>query len=141
MTAVNVLNDYLYVGTTSGSIIVANKISMEPLHCFRCHANKEFYIKFLIPLYNKLPVEGGGSDAESVVSPGLISIGKGFQNLFEKIRGRRHFSNHMDHNAPVLPLDEVVLKNQIKDYKPRQDNTYLLTWVAEDWEDSLLGFV
>lgn len=88
VTALQALNEYLYIASTWGCIIVVDSTSMLPYAVFRCHADVAPYIRTLLPLSqhekNFQPATEKVNDNQIDQSEGLISIGMGYRNMLNQ---------------------------------------------------------
>ncbi|XP_060079979.1 leucine-rich repeat serine/threonine-protein kinase 1-like [Ylistrum balloti] len=121
VTALSVLDKYLYAGTTWGCIIVASAVTLLPYSIFRCHSNQDFFVKLILPLFHGHH-DNGDSEGEGV--SGMVTVGKGYMPLI-------NFKSviNSEESDDVYP-DPV----KVKQLQPQEKDTYILSWYAKDWE-------
>ncbi|OWF47807.1 Leucine-rich repeat serine/threonine-protein kinase 1 [Mizuhopecten yessoensis] len=93
VTALSILDKYLYAGTTWGCIIVANAVTLLPYSIFRCHNNQDFFVKLILPLFHG---RHDNSDSEGKGVPGMVTVGKGYMPLinFKSVINRQTDANN-----------------------------------------------
>ena len=116
----NVVNNELYLGTTAGCLIVANKVTMVPTSICQCHVAGDPYVHSIVSLNPAAPPLD--SDAESVegttpediqdtgFKPLIVTIGRGYRDDIGQI---------MPHHKKKILLNT---------------NNFILTWAAEFWD-------
>ena len=106
-----VVGDELYVATTWGCILIADNVSMKPIMICRSHSDNTPYIRAIVPLVASSQATDFKDDLEkNQVTPGLVSIGKGYRNLI---------SCHMGVDDNKVDLS---------------GHTVLLSWATELWK-------
>ncbi|XP_074646294.1 leucine-rich repeat serine/threonine-protein kinase 1-like [Tubulanus polymorphus] len=116
VTALNVLYNEVYIGTTWGCIIIADKNTMRPITTIRCHSRCENYVNSIlsIPIIDVIPKQNG-STAEEVnyhAKEAILTVGRGYRNL---MRLTKAFPREM----------------QMPKYK---SDIFVLTFFSEDWQ-------
>lgn len=79
------------MGTTRGTILVTEAVTLIPLCLFACHAKQDFYIKFILPLLS--PCSESNGEPENVDKkendvlqrrvPAVVTVGSGYTNLLK----------------------------------------------------------
>ena len=117
ITAMKVIDKYLYLGTTWGCLIVADaeNINQGPYTVFRCHSSEDFRI--ILPLHETEQEEG---------VPGIITMGTGFRDIVKQASG---IDTEVDttENDTVFDDDRPKL-SVVKNF------THILSWFARNWE-------
>lgn len=119
VTALNVIDNYLYIGNTRGRIVVAEALSMTPLCIFPAHSPRDFYVKCI------LPVQGGEdmvADRESARSQGVVTVGRGYVDLVASETIKKGGNATERERSQSGPTDGY------------SHHTFLLSWSAEEWE-------
>ncbi|KAK6169175.1 hypothetical protein SNE40_020275 [Patella caerulea] len=130
VTALNVSGRYLYIGTTLGSFIVADALTLANYNVVKCHIEKEFYIKCILPL---LPVDDENSDDKGNIiknSPGIVTVGKGYIDLVRVSPNKQDTTTKVKDNITETDKLGPALKD------PLLHHTFMLSWHAENWEYS-----
>ena len=124
VTALNVVNNYLYVGNTRGRIIVADALNMKPLCIFPAHSAREFYVKCLLPVLGRLDSQ---LDERGVhrLSPGVVSVGRGYVDLLNQGGGS---AARKESNPEGRGLTQPGSADGYAHH------TFLLSWASQDWE-------
>lgn len=121
VTAMKVSDKYLYVGTTSGCVIVADAVELKPYTVFCCHSNDDFYVRTFVPMQ-----ENEQSDSQFMkhsIPHGIVTVGKGYRDLILKPEAEiEHSSLQAFANRPGSPRKYV------------KNPTYILSWHAKNWE-------
>ena len=123
MTALKVSDKYLYIGTTSGCVIVADALEIKPYTVFCCHSNEDFYVRAIIPMQDN----DHYSDSHPLTqySPhGIVTIGKGYRDLILKPEVEMESSFIQMRTSKPTASPRKMVKNP----------TYLLSWHAKNWE-------
>ncbi|XP_069125581.1 leucine-rich repeat serine/threonine-protein kinase 1-like [Argopecten irradians] len=121
VTALSILDKYLYAGTTWGCIIVANATTLLPYSIFRCHNNQDFFVKLILPLYHG---RNDSSDSEGEGISGMVTVGKGYMPLI-------NFKSVINSEEGTDTYPDPV---EFKQLQPQEKDTYILSWFAKDWE-------
>ncbi|XP_030762504.1 leucine-rich repeat serine/threonine-protein kinase 1 isoform X2 [Sitophilus oryzae] len=110
-----VLNDELYIGTTWGCIIIAERNSLRPATIFRPYEEE---VKLIVPL----AVPKSNNESHDNI-PLIATIGRGYRNLL---------SRYTDVPLPVgTPLPSPVSANYTNYLN--KPNMFILLWRAENW--------
>ncbi|XP_050296551.1 leucine-rich repeat serine/threonine-protein kinase 1 isoform X5 [Anthonomus grandis grandis] len=109
------LNDELYIGTTWGCIIIAEKSTLRPITIFRPYEEE---VKLIVPLV--LPKNMNESNENT---PLIASIGRGYRNLLSR------------YTDVPMPLRVPVVSSIPSNYTAyiNQPNMFILLWRAEHW--------
>jgi hypothetical protein len=92
VTSLAVLNDELYIGTTWGCIVVAEKTSMRPITVFRPF---EEDVRAIVPVYTC-----DSSSSEVSTSPAMVAtLGRGYRGLL---------SRYLDTPLPEPPKSSML---------------------------------
>lgn len=125
VTALNVVNNYLYIGNTRGRIIVADALSMKPLCVFSAHAPREFYVRCILPIlgWEDYAPEGSGVKEQC---QGIVSVGRGYMDLLTQgtdtaVKKGTHAAA-AGKSPPTNGGDAYA------------HHTFLLSWSTQDWE-------
>ena len=123
VTALNVVNEYLYIGNTRGRIIVADALSMKPLCVFPAHSPREFYVKCILPVLGEQDSECDETDMQNL-SQGLVSVGRGYIDMLSQGGGntKKEINAGGRGKTQSGPLDGFA------------HHTFLLSWSTQDWE-------
>ncbi|XP_033739221.1 leucine-rich repeat serine/threonine-protein kinase 1-like isoform X2 [Pecten maximus] len=121
VTALSILDKYLYAGTTWGCIIVANAVTLLPHSIFRCHNNQDFFVKLILPLFHG---RNDSSDSEGEGVSGMVTVGKGYMPLI-------NFKSVINSEESTDSYPDPV---EFKQLQPQEKDTYILSWFAKDWE-------
>ncbi|KAK7507943.1 hypothetical protein BaRGS_00000908 [Batillaria attramentaria] len=122
VTALNVVDNYLYVGNTRGRIIVADALSMRPLCIFPAHSPRDFYIKCILPVLGREETEF--DEKHSSRSHGVVTVGRGYMDLLNT--GTDSASKGSNVGAR-----EISQPGPTDGYS---HHTFLLSWLSRDWE-------
>ena len=120
MTALQVLNDEIYIGTTWGCLIVADNTSMTLLNIFRCHGSEYPSVIAILQLVFDAPVVANEEQGEQHQQPAIVTIGKGYRDV-------------IGHKAGPAKLKPILTN------PPASPQTYLLSWLADGWKASSTG--
>lgn len=99
------MENELYIGTTWGCIVVAERDSMRPITVFRPF-EEEVYAIIALPSFS--------SDSTST----LVTIGRGYRNLIKRYK-----------DIVGMP----TMSGQVTNNDSSTDNTFGLLWVAKNW--------
>ncbi|XP_064627387.1 leucine-rich repeat serine/threonine-protein kinase 1-like [Lineus longissimus] len=117
ITAMNVIDNELYVGTTWGCIIVIDKSTMHHITSFRCHEQDDIYVKAILPLTfedsSDLDPRFGAPTQDNQIAKNIITVGKGYRNVMKTLS-----------SATVTTIRRHSLQNR----------TFLLSFLAENWK-------
>lgn len=115
VTSLAVLNDELYIGTTWGCIIIAERLSLRPITIFRPYEEE---VKAIVPLvtYKNL-----NENNENV--PLIATIGKGYRSLL---------SRYTDVPVNVANTLQSPVSGGFVSIANKQ-NMFVLLWRAEHW--------
>nr|XP_018906420.1 PREDICTED: leucine-rich repeat serine/threonine-protein kinase 1 isoform X2 [Bemisia tabaci] len=105
VTSLCVMENELYIGTTWGCIVVAERDSMRPITVFRPF-EEEVYAIIALPSFS--------SDSTST----LVTIGRGYRNLIKRYK-----------DIVGMP----TMSGQVTNNDSSTDNTFGLLWVAKNW--------
>lgn len=94
VSTLSAIDNYLYIGTTRGSVLVTEATTLIPLCLFQCHSAQEFYIRTILPVMPVLedcrsrPEEDSGkeeeeSDRSRLRVPAVVTVGKGYTNILK----------------------------------------------------------
>lgn len=109
-----VLNEELYIGTTWGCIVIAERRTLRPITVFRPYEEE---VRAIVPL-----MAGKSSNASFETIPMIATIGKGYRNLL---------SRYTDVTLPTgTPLPSPMAGTMTLASKP---NMFVLLWRAEHW--------
>uniref|UniRef100_A0A2C9JFX8 non-specific serine/threonine protein kinase n=1 Tax=Biomphalaria glabrata TaxID=6526 RepID=A0A2C9JFX8_BIOGL len=135
--ALSAIDCYLYVGTTRGTILVTEAVTLIPLCLFACHAKQDFYIKFILPLLS--PCSESNGEPENVDKkendvlqrrvPAVVTVGSGYTNLLKV------FHPTLD-AIPAMKSDYLLhsLPTTASQINPYANHKFMLVWNAVDWE-------
>ena len=154
VTAISVIEKYLYVATTGGCVIVADCITLQAFSAFRCHSNEEYYCKAILPLgpcgnsVEDLDVgqEFEGQQGENSayhqpvknLKPGLVTIGRGYSDLVSNVTSLEQqaiVDHEVDEDWSLIETRSVRstgTSNPLQ--KTCKADTHVLSWCAEHWE-------
>lgn len=122
VTALNIIDQYLYIGNTKGRIIVADAITLQPLCLFPAHSPRDFYIKCILSISSRQDLVFEADQAAR--SKGIVSVGRGYVDLLNNggagVRKRESLAEQERNQS--RPGDGMV------------NHTYVLSWSAENWE-------
>uniref|UniRef100_K1R5J3 non-specific serine/threonine protein kinase n=1 Tax=Magallana gigas TaxID=29159 RepID=K1R5J3_MAGGI len=121
VTAMRVSDKYLYVGTTSGCVIVADAVELKPYTVFCCHSSEDFYVRTIVPMQ-----ENEQSDSQFMkhgIPYGIVTVGKGYRDLILKPE------TEMEHN-----FLQAFANRPGSPRKSVKNPTYILSWHAKNWE-------
>ncbi|XP_076250430.1 leucine-rich repeat kinase isoform X2 [Rhynchophorus ferrugineus] len=110
-----VLNDEIYIGTTWGCVIIAEKNTLRPATIFRPYEEE---VKLIIPL--ALSKSNNGSHDNT---PLIATIGRGYRNLL---------SRYTDVTLPIITPLQSPVSNNYTTYV-NKPNMFILLWRAEHW--------
>lgn len=124
VTALNMVNGYLYIGNTRGRIIVADALTMKPLCIFPAHSPREFYVKCILPVLGR---HDGQLDETGVqrLSQGVVSVGRGHVDLLNQDDGSA---------ARKMNSADGRGRSQSGAADGYAHHTFLLSWSSLDWE-------
>lgn len=108
-----ILNDELYIGTTWGCIIIAERSSLRPITIFRPYEEE---VRCIIPL-TLCKRRSSGHDK----APLLATIGRGYRNLLTRYTD---VGINATLQSPVVSCAVAVNTKQ---------NMFVLLWRAEHW--------
>lgn len=108
-----ILNDELYIGTTWGCIIIAERSSLRPITIFRPYEEE---VRCIIPLTLCKKSSSGHDKA-----PLLATIGRGYRNLLTRYTD---VAINATLQSPVVTCAVPVNTKQ---------NMFVLLWRAEHW--------
>lgn len=115
VTSLAVLNDELYIGTTWGCIIIAERLSLRPITIFRPYEEE---VKAIVPL---VTYQNSNENNENV--PLIATIGKGYRSLL---------SRYTDVSVSVAnTLQSPVSASSVS--VANKQNMFVLLWRAEHW--------
>uniref|UniRef100_A0A182N1F9 non-specific serine/threonine protein kinase n=1 Tax=Anopheles dirus TaxID=7168 RepID=A0A182N1F9_9DIPT len=131
ISALAVLGNELYVGTTWGCIIVVERGSLRPTTVFRPY---EEDVRCIVPVVPVAPGDDAAPGGRST-TPLIVTIGRGYRSLIERYTdvtvaastGARH--HHQLATTPTTQdkrLKEALLRD-------RSNNMHALVWSAEHW--------
>ncbi|XP_061197490.1 leucine-rich repeat serine/threonine-protein kinase 1-like [Saccostrea echinata] len=122
VTAMKVSGKYLYIGTTSGCVIVADAVELKPFTVFYCHNNEDFYIRAIIPLQENSPSDP--PHLKPFRPHGIVTVGKGYQDLILKTE------------TETDPSFIQTIANRPSGFprKSTKSPTYIISWYAKNWE-------
>lgn len=114
VTSLAVLNDELYIGTTWGCVIIAERLSLRPVTIFRPYEEE---VKAIVPL---VTYKNSNENNENV--PLIATIGKGYRSLLSRYTDASvSVANTLQ--SPVSASSSVANKQ----------NMFVLLWRAEHW--------
>lgn len=142
VTALNVVDKYLYIGNTRGRIIVTEAASMKPLWIFPAHSPRDFFVKCVLPILgcpDFMGEEAVTDDAEGVsssssrapLSLGVVSVGRGYSDLISQAEGRDGATLR---KASVATEGSRGGQGQGTAADGYAHHTFLLTWCTKDWQ-------
>ncbi|XP_066246944.1 leucine-rich repeat serine/threonine-protein kinase 1 isoform X1 [Euwallacea similis] len=110
-----VLNDELYIGTTWGCVIIAEKSTLRPITIFRPYEQE---VKLIVPL--SMPKNTNDSSENT---PLIATIGRGYRNLLSR------------YTDVPLPIGTPVASPMGGSYGSflNKPNMFILLWRAENW--------
>ncbi|XP_056637900.1 leucine-rich repeat serine/threonine-protein kinase 1 isoform X1 [Diorhabda sublineata] len=115
VTSLVSLNDELYIGTTWGCVIIAERFTLRPITIFRPYEEE---IRAIVPLHT-----GKGNSGNLNKVPLIATIGRGYRNLLARYT-----------DVPVAtgtPLPSPMMGTGVSQtVKP---NMFVLLWRAEHW--------
>ncbi|KAJ8934094.1 hypothetical protein NQ318_004975 [Aromia moschata] len=114
VTSLEVLNEELYIGTTWGCVIIAERCTLRPITIFRPYEEE---IRAIVPL-----MMGRSSNGSYDNTPLIATIGRGYRNLLSRYT-----------DIPVTagtPLPSPLAGAGSTSVKP---NMFVLLWRAEHW--------
>ncbi|XP_071051470.1 leucine-rich repeat serine/threonine-protein kinase 1 isoform X2 [Onthophagus taurus] len=114
VTSVAVLNDELYIGTTWGCVIVAEKATLRPITIFRPYEEE---VRSIVPLARLKT-----SNDRHEYTPLIATIGRGYRSLLNR---------YTDVTVNVASVQSPV-SSQIS-FATAKQNMYVLLWRAEHW--------
>ncbi|KAJ8942684.1 hypothetical protein NQ314_010008 [Rhamnusium bicolor] len=114
VTSLVVLNEELYIGTTWGCVIIAERCTLRPITIFRPYEEE---VRAIVPL-----VMGKSSNGSHDNTPLIATIGRGYRNLLSRY-------TDMPVNAGT-PLPSPMAGANSVSSKP---NMFILLWRAEHW--------
>ena len=142
VTAMNVIDKYLYVSTTWGCVIVADAASLRPYSAFRCHGNEDFYCKAILPLgpihrvkelYNRNPSTHEDSLSEC---RGVVTVGRGYVDLINHVTNlEKQALVRGDAENGWSLVDTGSVKSSQPMKTPVSSHTHVLSWLTEQWEN------
>ena len=109
------LNDELYVGTTWGCVIIAEKATLRPITIFRPY---EEDVRAIIPL-SRCKVSGD----KELCCPLLATIGRGYRSLLTRYTNVG-VSTGSAIQSPVVSHTTMISNKQ---------NMFVMLWRAENW--------
>ena len=120
VTALTVLDKYLYIGTTWGCVIVANAMTLHHYTVFRCHSDQDFFIRTILPLYENADHSPDGSTVG-----GVVTVGKGYVPLIQP-------------NVKTETVDDresdFLTQHKSRTFSEFDRNTHILSWLAKHWQ-------
>uniref|UniRef100_A0A1S4G9X9 non-specific serine/threonine protein kinase n=1 Tax=Anopheles gambiae TaxID=7165 RepID=A0A1S4G9X9_ANOGA len=130
ISALAVLGNELYVGTTWGCIIVVERGSLRPTTVFRPY---EEDVRCIVPV---VPVTAGDESGGACTTPLIVTIGRGYRSLIERYTdvtvgpstasAGRHGLAATTPTAQDKRLKEALLRD-------RSNHMHALIWSAEHW--------
>jgi hypothetical protein len=117
-----VSDKYLYIGTTSGCVIVADAVELKPFTVFCCHSSEDFYIRTIIPMQENSPYDP--PYLKQFKPQGIVTVGKGYRDII------------LQPQTETDPSFIQTIANRPSD-SPRKsvkNPTYILSWYAKNWE-------
>ena len=140
VTAMNVIDKYLYVSTTWGCVIVADAVSLKPYSAFRCHGNEDFYCKAILPLgTHHKPKELYSRSASTSDEPvskchGIVTIGRGYIDLINHVTNleKQALIRAESENGWSL-VDTGSVPSQVT-RSTTCSHTHILSWLTDQWE-------
>ncbi|ETN67521.1 Leucine-rich repeat kinase [Anopheles darlingi] len=134
ISALAVLGRELYIGTTWGCIIVAERATLRPTTVFRPY---EEDIRCIIPIRSGSPLAAGGSGQPPLV----VTVGRGYRSLIERYtdghgsgnlsRSTLHASTPTSQQQQQQPDGGKRLKEAL--LRDRSNHMHALIWTAEHW--------
>ena len=119
-----ILNTELYIGTTWGCIVVAERLTMRPITVFRPFEEE---VRAIIPLLRPA-YEDSGTSAEDgqkkQFCPLIATVGRGYRSLIAR---------YTDMVMTPTGLQSPMHAYQGGDREVRSHNMYALLWRAERW--------
>ena len=143
LTSLSAIDQYLYMGTTRGSVLITSALTLTPLCVFQCHSNRDFYVKAILPIlpfftdgHKDENLKEGGDDEEEEEDlkkvPAVVTIGKGYSNVLKT------FHPTLDLSRPGVSTEDsnisLISDNKSPPIDPYASHTFLLSWRAQDWE-------
>lgn len=114
MTSLVILNTDLYIGTTWGCVIIAERSTLRPVTIFRPYEEE---VRAIVPLAQCKNVSGRQEN-----TPLIATIGRGYRNLL---------SRYTDVTVNIgTPLPSPMGGASYTSTKP---NMFVLLWRAEHW--------
>ncbi|XP_062602704.1 uncharacterized protein LOC134264432 [Saccostrea cucullata] len=117
-----VSDKYLYIGTTSGCVIVADAVELKPYNVFCCHSNEDFYIRTIIPLQENSPPDP--PHLKPFRPQGIVTVGKGYRDLILKTETETDQSF----------IQSIANRPTGSPRKSIKSPTYIISWYAKNWE-------
>lgn len=115
VTSLVILNDELYIGTTWGCIIIAEKNTLRPVTIFRPYEEE---VRAIVPLTVAKSNNGSYDN-----TPMVATIGRGYRNLLS-----RYTDVPLTAGTPLpSPITGPIQSTSIK------QNMFVLLWKAEYW--------
>lgn len=116
VTSLAVLDEELYIGTTWGCIIIAERISLRPITIFRPY---EEDVRAIVPL-TKNKVAG---ESNENTTPLLATIGRGYRSLLSR------YTDVVSTIGSCIVSPTVSMSNTVSN----KQNMFVLLWRAEHW--------
>jgi hypothetical protein len=115
VTSLAVLNEELYIGTTWGCVIIAERATLRPITIFRPYEEE---VKAIVPLAMCKSINESHDN-----TPLIATIGRGYRNLLSRytdvpINIGHNLQSPIANNAPLLI---------------NKQNMFVLLWRAEHW--------
>lgn len=107
-----ILNENIYLGTTWGCIIIAEKSTLRPITIFRPFEEE---VKAIVP-FNNAKFNADDSGPQSNTKPLIATVGRGYRNLVSRYVDTVHLG----------PASAGGLQQFAK-------NIFVLLWRAEHW--------
>lgn len=115
VTSLAVLNEEIYIGTTWGCIIIAEKSSLRPITIFRPYEEE---VRAIVPLSTYKTTNANGDNV-----PLLATIGRGYRSLPSRYTDVSvNVGNTLQ--SPTVNSTFAVVNKQ---------NMFVLLWRAEHW--------
>ncbi|XP_050515571.1 leucine-rich repeat serine/threonine-protein kinase 1 isoform X2 [Diabrotica virgifera virgifera] len=115
VTSLVALNDELYIGTTWGCVIIAERFTLRPITIFRPYEEE---VRAIVPLHTGKSTQG---TQEKV--PLIATIGRGYRNLLS-----RYTDVPISTGTPLpSPMMGAMVPPTVK------PNMFVLLWRAEHW--------
>uniref|UniRef100_A0A182QR29 non-specific serine/threonine protein kinase n=1 Tax=Anopheles farauti TaxID=69004 RepID=A0A182QR29_9DIPT len=136
ISALAVLGNELYVGTTWGCIIVVERGNLRPTTVFRPY---EEDVRCIIPVVPVAPGDDATPGGRSSSTPLIVTIGRGYRSLIERYTdvtvgasgGTRHHHHHHQQLATTPTAQDKRLKEAL--LRDRSNHMHALIWSAEHW--------